>query len=605
MPSQLANRRIRSGLIEGWPFETSDDDKIDALKSLKNVVYRGIASPTTGIYTHIVRRQVDVELPGEIEDVFGASLNKKYQDVLASRTLYRNYLYLTIIERPDMVTRAQQKMSQKKKTKPKSRPVKRSDKANAKIAEAEAKRKETMERIDAQMLRHLTEKSSLLVQNLSEYGVRLLGKDVSNGENSLLSEPLSFLYELINGDHRPVALPRQNLAEYLPSTRLVFGRESIHYRAAYEEKENFSAMISIKDYSPETTAGMLDGLLSLPFECVMTQSFAFEGRQKAVEKLDATRRKFATSDDSQMLQQQLVEAKDQVQAGLVAFGRHHLTLQVKSRDVESLNENVSRAMTAFTNSGIITVREDMNLEAAYWAQLPGNFSYIARSAGISSINFSAFASLHNYPYGKEDGNHWGECVTTFETVAGTPFHFNFHVNDLGNFTCIGPSGSGKTVLLGFLLSQAQKFKPKCIFFDKDRGAEILIRAIGGTYGLIDPGVPTGFNPLQLPYSEENRSFLLDWIKSLIGRPTTAAEDKILTKAIAENFEQEKSAQNLHVFSELVLGQSRDETLSQDLQKWHGEGEYAWLFDNEVDTLSLDARVIAFDLTSILDTLNCR
>jgi type IV secretion system protein VirB4 len=359
-------------------------------------------------------------------------------------------------------------------------------------------------------------------------------------------------------------------------------------------------MISVKDYSPETTAGMLDGLLALPFEFVMTQSFAFEGRQKAVDKLDTTRRKYATSDDSQLLQSQLVDAKDQVQAGLVAFGRHHLTLQVKSRTVEELDENVSRAMTAFTNAGIITVREDMNLEAAYWAQLPGNFSYIARSAGISSINFSALASLHDYPYGKESGNHWGDCVTTFETAAGTPFHFNFHVGDLGNFTVIGPSGSGKTVLLGFLLSQAQKFRPKSIFFDKDRGAEILIRAIGGTYGLIDPGVPTGFNPLQLPKSDENKAFLLDWIKSLLGRPTSATEDKILVKAIAENFEQEAEAKNLHVFSELVLGQSRDESLAADLQKWHGDGEYAWLFDNEVDTLSLDARVIAFDLTSILD-----
>jgi len=113
-------------------------------------------------------------------------------------------------------------------------------------------------------------------------------------------------------------------------------------------------------------------------------------------------------------------------------------------------------------------------------------------------------------------------------------------------------------------------------------------------------VPTGFNPLQLPKSDENRSFLLDWIKSLLGRPTTATEDKILVKAIGENFEQEKEAQNLHVFSELVLGQSRDESLASDLQKWHGSGEYAWLFDNEEDTLSLDARVIAFDLTSILD-----
>jgi len=592
---------MRVLLIEGWPFETTDDDKIDALKALKNVIYRGIASPTTGIYTHIVRRQVDVVLPGEIDDPFGVQLNKKYQDVLASRTLYRNYLYLTIIERPDLVTRGQQKMAARKKVKRKRRPVKISAKAAARKKEANRKRDQEMERIDAQMMRRLTEKSSLLAQNLTEYGVRLLGKDTSNGENSLLSEPLSFLYELINGEHRPVALPTQNLAEYLPSERIVFGRESIHYRGAHTDNERFAAMISVKDYSPETTAGMLDGILSLPFECVMTQSFAFEGRQKAVEKLDTTRRKYATSDDSQTLQTQLLDAKDQVQAGLVAFGRHHLTLQVKSRSVAQLDENVSRAMTAFTNTGTITVREDLNLEASFWAQLPGNFSYIARSAGISSINFSALASLHNYPYGKETGNYWGDCVTTFETAAGTPFHFNFHVNDLGNFTCIGPSGSGKTVLLGFLLSQAQKFKPKCIFFDKDRGAEILIRAIGGSYGLIDPGVPTGFNPLQLEESEENKAFLLDWIKSLIGRPTTSAEDKILTLAIDENFKQDPSVQNLSVFSELVLGQTRDESLSQDLEKWHGKGEFAWLFDNPMDTLSLDARVIAFDLTSILDT----
>jgi len=464
--------------------------------------------------------------------------------------------------------------------------------------EAEKTKQADAERIDKQMLRALNEKSSLLLQNLSQYGVRLLGKDISSG--GLLSEPLSFLYELINGERRPVALPRQSLSDYLPSDRLIFGKESIHTRGAHKGQERFSSIISIKDYAPETMAGMLDNLLSLPFEYIMTQSFAFEGRQKSVEKLDMTRRKYASAEDSLTLQTQLLDAKDQVQAGMIAFGRHHLTLQVISETPEKLDQNVSKAVTAFTSTGIISVREDMNLEAAFWAQLPGNFSYIARSAGISSMNFAALSSLHNYPYGKESGNYWGNSVTTFETVAGTPYHFNFHVNDLGNFTCIGPSGSGKTVLLGFLLAQAQKFQPKCVFFDKDRGAEILIRALGGSYGLIEPGVPTGFNPLQLPKSEENRAFLIDWVKSLLGRPTTSDEDKILTVAVEENFTQEPSAQNLHTFSELVLGQSRDERLGKDLEKWHSEGEYAWLFDNEVDTLSLNSRVLAFDLTSILD-----
>lgn len=581
--------------IEGWPFETTDDEQIDALKILKNTIYRGIASPTTAIYTHIIRRKTKATLPGEMPDNFSEQLSSKYEKILSSRTLYENVLYLTIIERPDFVTKSQQKLFNSKKKKTNLKSVRRK---TPRQIEAEKNKQADAERLDKQMLRALNEKSSLLTQNLSQYGVKLLGKDISSG--GLLSEPLSFLYELINGERRPVALPSQNLSDYLPSTRIVFGKESIHMRGAHKSQERFSSIISVKDYAPETMAGMLDNLLSLPFEYIMTQSFAFEGRQKSVEKLETTRRKYASAEDSITLQTQLLDAKDQVQAGMIAFGRHHLTLQVISETPEKLDQNISKAVTAFTSTGIISVREDMNLEAAFWAQLPGNFSYIARSAGISSMNFAALASLHNYPYGKESGNHWGNSVTTFETVAGTPYHFNFHVNDLGNFTCIGPSGSGKTVLLGFLLAQAQKFQPKCIFFDKDRGAEILIRALGGSYGLIEPGVPTGFNPLQLPRSEENRAFLIDWVKSLLGRPTTSEEDKILTVAVEENFAQDASAQNLHTFSELVLGQSRDERLGKDLEKWHSNGEYAWLFDNEVDTLSLGARVLAFDLTSILD-----
>lgn len=583
--------------VEGWPFETTDDDQIDALKALKNVVYRGIASPTTAIYTHIIRRKTDAELPGEMPDEFSEQLGKKYKNLLRSRTLYENALYLTIIERPDFLQKSQQSFVKKKK--PSRAQRKLSPKAQAQAQAREQKRQTEAARIDALSLRAIEEKSTLLTQNLSQYGVRVLGRDPSSG--GLLSEPLSFIYELVNGERRPVALPHQEISKYIPSTRLVFGRESLHYRGAHKGQERFSSMISIKDYAPETMAGMLDNLLSLPFEYVLTQSFIFEGRQKSVDRLDTTRRKYASADDSATLQNQLLDAKDQVQAGLVAFGRHHLTLQVISETPAAVDINVSKAITAFTNTGCITVREDINLEAAFWAQLPGNFSYIARGAGISSMNFASFSSLHNYPYGKEVGNHWGNCVTTFETAAGTPFHFNFHVNDLGNFTCIGPSGSGKTVLLGFLLTQAQKFKPKCIFFDKDRGAEILIRALGGSYGLIEPGIPTGFNPLQLPNTEENRAFLLDWIKSLLGRSTTSEEDKILTTAIEENFTQSKIAQNLHTFSELVLGQSRDEKLGRDLEKWHSGGEYAWLFDNEEDTLDLNSRVISFDLTSILDT----
>jgi type IV secretion system protein VirB4 len=89
--------------------------------------------------------------------------------------------------------------------------------------------------------------------------------------------------------------------------------------------------------------------------------------------------------------------------------------------------------------------------------------------------------------GQADGNHWGEAVTLLQTTSSTPFFFNFHQGDLGNFSVIGPSGSGKTVVMNFLAAQAQKFAPRTILFDKDRGAEVFVRGIGGTYSRIAAG----------------------------------------------------------------------------------------------------------------------
>ena len=48
--------------------------------------------------------------------------------------------------------------------------------------------------------------------------------------------------------------------------------------------------------------------------------------------------------------------------------------------------------------------------------------------------------------------------------------------------------------------------------DLDRGMEIFIRAIGGSYFALEAGVPTGLNPFQLPDTPGNREFLY----SLVG-----------------------------------------------------------------------------------------
>src|SRR3546814_4040785 len=67
-----------------------------------------------------------------------------------------------------------------------------------------------------------------------------------------------------------------------------------------------------------------------------------------------------------------------------------------------------------------------------------------------------------------------------------------------------------------LLAQARKFNPRIVFFDKDRGGELFIRAIGGRYDVLRPGAPSGLNPLQLEDNAANRQFLIDWLALLAG-----------------------------------------------------------------------------------------
>jgi type IV secretion system protein VirB4 len=315
----------------------------------------------------------------------------------------------------------------------------------------------------------------------------------------------------------------------------------------------------------------------------------------------ALRRMKSAEDDALSLREELYRAKDDVAAGRAAFGEHHTTIAIQSEHLDGLNGQVGEVTALLADLGINAVREDVALEPAFWSQFPGNFKYIARRGLISTRNFAGLGSLHNFPVGRARGNHWGDAVTLFETTAAGPYFFNFHQNDLGNFTIIGPSGSGKTVVLNFLLAQARKFAPRIIFFDKDRGAELFIRAIGGQYDRLRPGISSGLNPLQLPDTPVNRQFLYDWL-SLLADEIESAESEQLRDAIDANFLQPFERRRLQHLAELFRGYARPRPgdLYARLRPWWGDGERAWLFDNGTDTTDLSVETVGFDMTAILD-----
>ena len=131
--------------------------------------------------------------------------------------------------------------------------------------------------------------------------------------------------------------------------------------------------------------------------------------------------------------------------------------------LKALNDHIALARSILADTGMLVAREDLALEAAFWAQLPGNFPLRPRKAPITSRNFAAMAPFHNYPAGRESGNHWGEALSLFVTSARSPYYFSLHASDpadpdggsrkdTGHTLICGPTGSGKTVFIGFLVA---------------------------------------------------------------------------------------------------------------------------------------------------------
>ena len=557
--------------LRGLLFETADTEELNYRKRLRDAILQSIGSPKFGFYHHVVRRRVTPDFEGDFPDVFSRELDARWSARLNSRELFINDIYLTLVIRPE-----------------------------GRSGGLPGLLRPTSSRDQTSLKRQLDVAREATVASLDAYAPVLLS--LEDRGDGVYSSQLEFLSRLFNAEDRQMRAPLQDLGQHIPYRRISFGQETLELAPGLNEERAFAGMISIKDYPEYTEAGMFDELLRLPFELVVSQSFGFVARRPALGRMNlALRRMRSAEDEALSLRDELGTAKDDVAAGRALFGEHHLTVMIQGGDTATVDSRIAEAQAVLADTGIVAVREDVALEPAFWAQFPGNFSYIARRALISSANFAGFASHHNFAVGQASGNHWGDAIALLETTAAGPYFFNFHQNDLGNFTVIGPSGSGKTVVLNFLLAQARRLDPRIIFFDKDRGADPFIRAIGGRYDVLTPGEPSGFNPLLLPDSPANRRFLIDWLTLLAGGVT--AEERVdLGDAIDANYGQPPATRRLRHLVELLRGSRRptSDDLWSRLTDWWGDERHAWLFDNAGDVTSLDERVIGFDMTRILD-----
>jgi len=571
---------IRIIKVKGFSFETADDIDIDIKKRTRNNLLKSMSSGNFLLYFHTIRRKEKGFPEGSMPEGFSNDLNEAWKQRHSDSECYVNEHYFTLIRGlnkggisgiQNMITKIQHQAD-----------------------------KSSWENFMNDAYEELEEATERILNGFSTYGAELL--EIRESENGFFSEPLEFLARLVNcGNSQPLLLPLGDIAHYLPLNRLYFGNKTIEVHSLNGVK--YAGVVSIKEYRPSTHSGILDGFMQMPFELIVSQSFSFVDRAIAISSMQLQQRRLTQSEDVATSQIGAIdEALDSAMSGEFAFGLHHLTILCIHDTLKKTETALSLATVQLSNCGINGVREKINLEPAYWAQLPGNNDYMARRSTVNSLNIASFASFHNYPTGKRDGNHWGNALTVLNTSSGTPYFFNFHIRDVGHTMIVGPTGAGKTVLLNFLCAQAQKFRPKLFFFDKDRGAEIFVRSIGGIYIIPSASKVSGFNPFQLADTLENRSFLVEFLKALVStdsKSIPAHEVDRINEAVAGNFKIPKEKRRLRNLAPF-MGLMGPGTIAGRLAKWHSNGSHARLFDNELDLIDLDAsRTFGIEMGHIL------
>lgn len=581
--------------LGGLPFVGRDEWEIEHRHNTFNRMLQTLRAPdfaNLAFWVHDVRRKRRINNRSKFGQAFNQEMSDAYFESLSSQKIMQNELYLTMIYRP-VVT------------------GKRLVEKSTNIAQLQSEQDQAIAKIQ-----ELAGNLEAVLKDYSPY--RLSMYEASNGV--VFSEALEFFGYLLNRIDEPVPVLSAPVNGYLPVSRHLFSDKTGDFIVNTPNGVNhFGAILNIKEYTDATYPGILNGLKYLDFDYVVTHSFSPIGRQDALKVLDRTKGMMISSGDKAVSQiVELDHAMDQLASGNFVLGEYHFTLALYADSQEKLSQNTAAARAELSNAGFVSTKEDLAIASSFYSQIPGNWKNRTRLANVSSLNFLGLSPLHNFASGKKENNPWGECVTTLQTTNGQPYYFNFHAthpaeNSLGekaiaNTMVIGKSGTGKTALINFLLSQVQKLDPAptIFFFDKDRGAEIFVRACGGNYLALENGRPTGFNPFQCERNEANVQFLADLMKVLAGKAIyTSREEEDIFRAVENMLDTPMHLRSMTNFQK-SLPNMGDDGLFARMRKWTAGNSHGWVFDNPVDTIDLQkANIIGFDYTDIIDNPEVR
>lgn len=588
--------------LSGLRYEGGDDAVITAREAIRQAIVDCVQTDTIAIWLHTARKRTPIQYQAQFQEPYAKKIQDRWQRVHRWQYQYYNEIYVVLMHDGQSALL--------------------SDVSHLKNIVLPKQNREFQNRYLDNACEELEQMTVAITEHIrSHYSVSRLGlvertppSDIASQQRPIVySEPLEFINLLLNLRDEHVPLPQTDLSEALTSSKVTFGFNALETRSP-AGKRRFAAILSLKQYR-EIPVDTLDQLLQMPCEFIVSQAFHFVPEAGYLKPYKDQKELFENSGDTFCIEASgIADMMASVQGKVTDFGQHQTTLMILADAFKQLDGEVSKMQTAFADLGLITIREDIKLEECYWSQLPANFVFLRRRDIINTSRIGGFCRLNRYPDGTSSGNPWGEAVTMFPTLVGSPYFFNFHFGNNGHTTLFDFNSFNDQVgdiLLNFLLAQSRKFNGKTYIFDRRRSAELLLQKLGGQYHdfpALSPGAEHSqlrLNPFQLEDNKRNRSFLLAWLGLLISPDTGLADDDktVLQSAIEEIYTKAPEERNFAAFMQYML--SENLALGRRFAKWHGEGPYAGIFSTaSQDGLDTSALLHAFDMTRVAKHPDC-
>lgn len=549
------------------------------LSNLRGVVRSAIRNNVEGdklaFWIHTIRRKANLDDTAPYNNIFSANIHEIWKNKNYWHDKFVNCLYISVLhDAPELKLKNFNSLV--------------NSLSASKIADFEIS-------YFAKAVKTLGATVDKLILDLEEYGAEKLGIRI---EEEHCYSDLMFLYRrIMQLNEEQCILPVTDISIALSSHQYTVGNDMI--KVIGDNGKKFAALLSIKEYQ-EVSSDALDKFLQIPVEMVATEVFYFVDKSKVTPLFTEQAYIADISGDTELkslsgLDKILQETDDKNY-----FCHQQISCMIIGDDAKQLNKQVKQASDTLAKIGIVHVREDINLEKTFWAQLPGNFAFLSRMSPTILDNTAALASLHNFPTGNQY-NPWGRAVTLLRTERGTPYFMNFHDTEGNSNTCIlGVEKSGRTTLLNFLLSEADKYKPTILHIVDDSDSSLYIKAKGGKWIQKDKNL---FNPLYLEDNEKNRAFCFTFFTILSKHhfdPLKEPELALLKVISDQIFTIPKEKRKLSTVIESIEDSESGQIIKKRLQEYIEGGLYYEIFESAEETIVNPGEILAINVQQFDD-----